>query len=267
MNGKVKALALVGSLDFETVVFEREVAAKVEQVIGGVRFVSGRLFDRTVVVVRTGGGKINAAIATTLLIEHFNPQHVIFTGVAGAIRRGLTVGDVVIGERSVQHDFGETNEQGFTYWRTWNPLSGEDNPMYFPGDPYLLSLTDRAMATVTLHHQDRTSPAPKIIKGVIATGDMFCGSRCKKLELRERLAADAVEMDGAAVAQVCWHHGLGCLIMRGVSDGSEGAAYDEYDSHRHVAMTNAALLTTEIVKQYDYDSEVQKAAQLSSQQR
>lgn len=245
-------LALVGSMAFEVEVFERQLENTTERIIEGVRFVTGNLFRQPVVLLCTGGGKLNAGVTVTLLIEHFKPRAVIFTGVAGAVNTKLILGDVVVGKTTLYHDFGEITSTRFIPWQTWQAGTGNRNPICFDADETLLSLANAAIERIKLTSvtNGKGSRQPKIIKGVIVTGDVFCSSLAKKVELHNNLNADAVEMDGAAVAQVCLNRGVGCLVIRGISDATEENAQEEYDRYCKLAMSNAADITLYIVKAY-----------------
>jgi adenosylhomocysteine nucleosidase len=83
----------------ETALLERTLTGRLERRIQGVRFVTGALYGRRVVLAESGIGKVNAAMTTTLLIDHFQPRAVLFTGIAGGINPDLAPGDLVIGQR------------------------------------------------------------------------------------------------------------------------------------------------------------------------
>jgi adenosylhomocysteine nucleosidase len=252
MAFKVKPLALVGSMDFEIEAYVGQLKGIKEIVIQGVKFLKGVLDDVPVVIVCTGGGKLNAGVTVTLLLEHFSPEAVIFSGVAGGVGEELQPGDVVIGEKTVYHDFGQLNTEAFVVWQTWKASTGEKNPLYFSADVGLLTFAKNAINKVVLqkHNAGLIQQQAKVVEGVIATGDIFCASSKKKAELKERFNAVAVEMDGAAVAQICWHHGVRCLVIRGISDLTDANAYEEYEEFSELAMKNAASLTIEIVKEF-----------------
>jgi adenosylhomocysteine nucleosidase len=253
MRPSKSLLALVGSMDFEIEVFERDLQESREHIIEGVRFVNGKLFNQSVVLLCTGGGKVNAGVTLTLLIEHFKPGAVIFTGVAGAVNRNLTLGDVIVGETTLYHDFGEITPTQFKPWRPWQAGTGNPIPMHFQGDEMLLGLARASIARITLPSFTNGGGVrqPKFYVGVIATGDVFCSSTVKKIELYEKFHADAVEMDGAAVAHVCFNRNVACLVIRGISDVTDSCAQEDYDKYCKLAMGNAAVLTRSMVKAYE----------------
>jgi adenosylhomocysteine nucleosidase len=204
--------------------------------IEGIGYVNGKFNGRDVVVSWTGIGKVNAAATTTLLIEHFRPQSVIVSGIAGAINPQLSVGDVVIGEKCVQHDLGLWSDEGIERRGYENRLTGEMNPTFFIADANLIKIAERATGEVTI--KGLHGPA-KVKKGVIATGDTFITSPKKKAELLDKLGADAVEMEGAAIAQICYQRGIPCIVIRGISDAADEKAVEDVNTFQNLAIRNA----------------------------
>jgi adenosylhomocysteine nucleosidase len=179
-------------------------------------------------------------MSTTLLIERFSPAAVIFSGIAGALDPELQPGDVVIGEVLVQHDLVYHTEEGAVPRTVRNPLSGIENPVVLPASPRLLALARRDAENAGLEPVNGAPRAPRVAFGTIATGDSFVGARAKKAELREKLGARAVEMEGAAVGQVCHQLGVPFLVVRGLSDRAGSDARAEARRHLDVAARNAA---------------------------
>jgi adenosylhomocysteine nucleosidase len=224
---------------------EDQLTEKAEHQIEGLRFATGRLRGRKVVVAWTGIGKVNAAMTTTLAIEHFRPSEIIFMGIAGAVNPELRPGDIVIAEKTAHHDMGTVWPEGLFFKGVKNRLNGIENPVFFPADKNLVDAAERASETTDLEgirigQDDRT---PKIIKGVVVTGDVFVASPGKCKELRERLEADAVEMEGAAVAQLCFQRNIPYLVIRSISDSAdEGAVFDKQMFYIMAARNSSALV-------------------------
>jgi len=217
--------------------------------IQGLRFVTGTLKDKKVVVAWTGVGKVNAAATATLLIEHFKPSQVIFTGIAGGIDPNLAPGDIVIAEQTAHHDMGTIWPDGFDYRGVVNPLDGRRNPVFFPADERLLELAEKAAKQVALKAigtRGQEAP-PKIVRGVVATGDVFVASTEKCNELRRKLKADAVEMEGAAVAQICYQRKIPHLVVRSISDKGDEKAREDSMMFQEMAAQNSARFIVEIV--------------------
>jgi adenosylhomocysteine nucleosidase len=240
---------ILGAFRQEIAILEDKLADRQARRIEGMEFVSGKLNGKRVVMAWTGTGTVNAAMTTTLLIEHFRPNEVIFTGVAGGTNPQLQPGDIVIAQKIAYHDSGVLTPEEFVYKSVRNPLDGIENPFFFPADERLLGLAEEAagrveLGTLKTSEGERT---PKIVKGVIVTGDVFVASPAKCAELREKFKADAVEMEGAAVAQVCFQQGVGHIVIRCISDRADESAVSDLAAFYVMAAQNSASLVAEMV--------------------
>ncbi len=247
---KNSLIAVIGSMDEEVSLMRNKLSDKTEENIQGIKFIKGRLQNRELVIASTGEGKVNAAVATALLIEHYKPAEVIFTGIAGAIDPNLKPGDIVIAEKTAQHDYGLLTSKGMQNKGTVNPIKGSRNPVFFPASKELLDLAQKAAKQVKLkkieHRKEQR--IPKIETGIVVTGDIFVASSAKCAELRQKLGADAVEMEGAAVAQICYHHNTPCIIIRSMSDNADENAVKDVDMFYKTAANNSAALVEEILR-------------------
>jgi len=242
-----KVTLIVGAFSDEVKPIQAELENKHEGRIEGISFAEGKLRGRQVVVTWTGMGKVNAAATTSLLIEHFRPSEVIVCGIAGGIGPDINVGDVVIAEKSVQHDHGFWLDTGIENYGTDNRITGVKNPVFFEADKKLLDLAMRAGNQAALQGIAAGTRA-KVKKGVIASGDTFIMSPQKKIDLQKRLGADAVEMEGAAIAQICYQQGVPLLIIRGISDAADEKADKDVDTFQNVAIKNAVKVTCKMME-------------------
>lgn len=246
-----KPTAILGAFSSEGKLLESRLTdAKVVK-IQGISFHVGTLEGRKVVLALTGIGKVNAAMITTLLIDHFGPREVIFTGIAGGLNPKLLPGDIVIGQRVAHHDYGLVTDKGMQNDSPRNPITGEKNPVYIPSDPNLVTIAQKAVGNVRFeevrsHGQTRL---PAVSTGVVGTGDVFVASAREKKDIRKRVNADVVEMEGAAVAQVCHQFQTPFLIIRSVSDLADKHAQKDLDTFYKTAANNSATLVVGIVKQ------------------
>jgi adenosylhomocysteine nucleosidase len=229
---------------------EEQLTDKHQQQIEGMKFVTGRLHGKSVVVAWTGIGKVNAAMTTTLLIEHFSPAQVIFSGIAGGVNPKLEPGDIVIAAETAHHDMGILGDDGFYNRGVINPLDGIRNPVYLLADDHLLKLAEKAAEQVELEKIKTTvgERSPRIIKGVVVTGDVFVASVEKGAELREKLNADAVEMEGAAVAQICYQRQIPHLVVRSISDKADATARVDSMLFQEMAAKNSSALIVKITE-------------------
>lgn len=250
--------AILGAFRREVTLLEDRLADRRDRSIEGIRFASGKLNGQAVVAAWTGVGKVNAAMTTTLLIEHFKPKHVIFTGIAGAVNPELRPGDIVIAKKTAHHDMGTVWPEGLFFKGVKSRLDGLENPVFFPADEGLVKFAQRAADHTDLEAVETVAGRrkPRIIKGVVVTGDVFVASAEKCAELRKRLDADAVEMEGAAVAQICYQRRIGCLVIRSISDNAdEGAVFDKQMFYL-LAARNSAGLVAEMVGLFGSDASI-----------
>jgi adenosylhomocysteine nucleosidase len=241
--------AVLGAFEREVTLLEDRLTDRQEQEIEDIQFVTGRLNDQKVVVAWTGIGKVNAAMTTTLLMEHFKPKYIIFTGIAGAVNPELRPGDIVIAAKTAHHDMGTVWPEGLFVKGVKNRLDGMENPVFFPADETLLSCAQRAAELIDMRRVETVAGRrkPKIIKGVIVTGDSFIASAEKCAELRKKLQADAVEMEGAAVAQICYQRHIKHLIIRSMSDSADEGAVLDKQMFYLLAAKNSSDLVAEMI--------------------
>jgi len=242
-------VAILGAMTVEVEALEQQLTNRKEQTIRGIRFVTGVLHGRTVVLAKSGMGEVNAARTAILLVEHFQPARVLFTGIAGGVNPDLGPGDIVIGARTAYYDYGELTPKGFRSLPTIDPLTGKPNPLFFPADGALLAGAEKAGANLKLARvkTSKGERMPRVVTGVIVTGNMFVASPTKSAELRKDFEADATEMEGAAVAQICCQQRVPCLILRSLSDDASAQAEADVRLFEKTAAQNSALLVTGIV--------------------
>lgn len=222
----------------------------------GLSFHKGKVDGRDAVLVETGIGKVNAAIVTTLLIERFDCRGVLFSGVAGGLDPALSIGDVVIGKRVVQHDYGRLqNEKLITFQPGAFPLPGMDSTHGFEIDDALMARAEEALDGVALKGLDDVEGAantnPRVVFGTILTGDSFVNCEATRQRLHDDFKAQAVEMEGAAVAQVATQMGRPWLIVRCLSDLAGAESHMDFNGFLSVTTENAASVTRRLVEAFD----------------
>jgi adenosylhomocysteine nucleosidase len=249
--GAARAQSIVGVLGIEREVasMEARLQGSREVAVRGYVFRVGTLNGRQVVVGRSGIGKVNAAIVATVLIGHFNPSALFFSGTAGAIDATLRPGDVVIGTGVVQHDVGQLTADGISRRGLRNGVTGEIDPLIVPSPESLLAAARSAVAGLTLAPIELADGKrmPRIVEGVIVTGDVFMSDAARRDEIRRSLSASAVEMEGAAMVQACRQFSVPCLVVRGITDRADGQAMSNYKQFIAAASENAATLVTAII--------------------
>jgi adenosylhomocysteine nucleosidase len=246
----VRSLAVLGAFNQEVTLLRGMLTEVKSQEIEGIEFIAGRAGDQPVVIAWTGVGKVNTAMTTTLLLEHFKPRYVVFTGIAGGVDPNLESGDIVIARQTAYHDMGTLWTQGIEHGGVKSRMTGEPNPVFFPADPALLAAAERACRKMTFDSAAlRTGRRPpKVVVGTVVTGDVFVASKERSADLADRLGADAVEMEGAAVAQLCYQRDVGCLVIRSISDKADEGAIMDKQLFYTMAAKNSAGLVMEMVR-------------------
>lgn len=237
--------AILGAYGAEIDLLLEKTENKKEIVIQNLHFTEGWLNGRKVVVALTGIGKVNAAITTTLMIEHFHPAEVLFSGIAGGVNPGLSPGDLVIGKKVAYHDYG-TLADSLILGPTRNPITLEKNPLYFPCNDTLIKLAEEVSRGLQLEKPKEGKPAPHISSGLIVTGDVFVSSRPMTQRLWRQMKAEATDMEGAAVGQTCWQQQVPFLVIRCLSDDAGSDAERDIARFYQVAAHNAATLVIAI---------------------
>lgn len=249
-TGPERPIAVLGAMEIEIETLRGLMHEPVTTEVAGIPFLSGKLDGRMVVLGRVGIGKVNAAMVTTLLIDRFSPRGILFTGVAGALSPELRVGDLVLASRTAQHDLGSFTPQGMQRWGARPASDTAANPVYFPADTLLLRIATEVAGrlTFTSFQGERGARVPRVVSGTVLTGDVFLQSTEHARALRREMEGDAVEMEGAAVAQVAWQwNRTPVLVIRSISDAADDSARETYTSFRDVAAANSAALVRAIV--------------------
>lgn len=211
----------------------------------GRTFWRGTLHEKPVVLGLSRIGKVAAATTTAAMIEGFGVGRVVFTGVAGGVGPGVQVGNVVVGTGFVQHDMDASP----LFPRFEVPLYGQ---AVFPGDAALTALLLQACQSA-LRHGAVQAHAADIHQGLIASGDQFVNGVLQSDAIVRALQACghaplAVEMEGAAVAQVCADYGVPFAAVRTISDRADASAHVDFSAFvTDVASVYARKIVSELM--------------------
>ncbi len=198
----MKKIGIIFPMVEELDAFREYIKIKNEFNIFELKFYEGIVNDVECVLVQCGVGKVNAARTAQILIDNMKVDYVFNVGVAGGISEKLSVGDLVIGEKLVQHDFDIT---AFNYEKGYIPDVGR----FIEADTYLITIADRVLKKF----KDIST-----FRGVIASGDIFCTELKMSQKINAKFNALCVEMEGASIAQVCYLSHVPFLILRSISD-------------------------------------------------
>lgn len=240
--------ALLGAFGEEVKFVQQSLTDPQTQVLNGIEFTTGRIGNRRVVVAETGIGKTNAAMTTAFVLAHFRPQQIIFTGIAGGVNPDLQPGDIVIARQTGYHDYHSVTFEQKPTTQTIDAIGKRPNPVYFPADSLLLLKAMAAVKQTAFEPIPATSRPPSVVTGTVVTGDEFVNSEARVNQLRADHQADATEMEGAAVAQVCYQQQVPCVVIRSLSDKANSNARQDMLSFYKIAARNSARLVIAIVR-------------------
>ncbi|MDD6312822.1 MAG: 5'-methylthioadenosine/adenosylhomocysteine nucleosidase [Firmicutes bacterium] len=217
-------IGLMCATNDEIALLKKDMKVTSSEEVGGRTFYRGKLYGKNTVLVRSNIGKVAAAITTTVLIERYSVDEIVFTGTAGGVGNGLHVGDAIVAESLVQHDFDCIGCDLFnvpildkTHFETDKIIS--KNAMHAAQD-YFDNHMREDISEDILRKFHITSP--KAVSGVVASGDVFIRSSEKKKWLLDNIDnLKCVEMEGAAAAQVAYEYGVAFAVIRIVSDAAD----------------------------------------------
>ena len=196
-------------------------------------FTVGQLLGKEVVVVRSGVGKVNAAVCTQILADDYKVSAVINTGVAGSLNPKIDIGDIVVSVDTVQHD---VNAVVFGYEPGEVP---QMKKRIFDADPDL-----RRLIADTCR---RVNPDIHVYDGRVASGDQFVSDDDRKAEIARVFEADCTEMEGCAIAQAAWLNRIPFVIIRAISDKADGSAQMDYDEFEAGAIAHTVRLLEAVI--------------------
>jgi len=225
-------IGIIGAMDEEIAVLLDSMEDKKEQTVANSLFIEGRIHGKRVVLLKSGIGKVNAAMATTIMHERFKPSHVINTGSAGGFHEELEIGDIVISTEVVHHDVDAT---AFDY--EYGQVPGM--PSVYKADIDLIKKVTAALKQMELSYK----------KGLIATGDSFMENNERVRIVKQKFSGLlAAEMEASAIAQVCYQYNIPFVIIRALSDIAGKSSSVSFEAFLEKAAKNAANLIITMIK-------------------
>lgn len=229
----MKTWGIIGAMETEVRLLKESMQDLKISKYAGLEFYQGALEGKKVVVVRCGIGKVNAAMCTQLMIDHFYADCIVNIGVAGALSDELEIGDIILSADLVEHDF---DVRGFGYPKGRIP---QMETSIFNASDFLISLAESAGTHL---------PDLRIHKGRIATGDIFVSDRQLREEIRKEFQALCAEMEGGAMAHVCFLNQIPFLVIRSMSDKANGEAMENFSHFEQIAAMNSKKLILEMLR-------------------
>lgn len=215
-----KVFGIIGAMDEEIELFHHSMTDVKEHSRAGITYYKGKMRRKSIVLCKSGVGKVNATVCTQILVDDFNVDYVIFTGVAGGLDPQLNIGDLVISTECQQHDV-DASALGFKVGEI--PFA---ETSIFEADTYLTSLaveSGEALEDV------------QVLTGKILSGDQFIANKDQVQKLYSQFKALCVEMEGAAVAQVCHLNQIPFVIIRSLSDKADHSAQVNFQEFTKLA--------------------------------
>lgn len=239
-------IAVISALHPELELLIESLEGPVSAEIAGWPTWRGRRGAHQVVLARAGLGKVNTAALAALIWDRFRPSLLAFTGVAGALDPSLSLGDVVIAERSIQHDAGVLTPAGLERYQAGHvPFFNPTEEFGYYPTPGLLETAHDAIDDVELTPVlDRV---PSVTVGTILTGDQFLHDAGARDRLFAELGAQAIEMEGAALAQFASRVDCDHIVIRSVSDLAGEESTIDFERYLAEVSANSARLTGALV--------------------
>lgn len=230
----MQRIGIIGAMEPEVALLKQQLTDASTEQLGPYQFYCGQLAGMAVVLVQSGIGKVASALATSLMIQHFQVDAVINTGSAGGFDPELHVGDIVIGTELCHHDVDVT---AFGY----APGQVPQMPATFSSDPRLVKAAEQSI------HQLGFCQTKQ---GLIATGDSFMCDPVRIEQTRQTFPTMlAVEMEGAAIAQVCYQMQVPCVVIRSLSDIAGKESPDSFEAYLAVASKNSSAMVVGLLHQ------------------
>lgn len=227
-------IGIIGAMEEEVALLKEAMDIEKTVSYASMDFCKGKLYGKDVVVVKSGIGKVNAAVCAQILVDKFEVDALMNTGIAGSLDAAIDIGDIVVSTDAVQHDmdasiFGDPIGQ----------IPRMDT-FSFPADERLIQLAVSA--------NEEANPDIKTFKGRVVSGDQFVSSK----EVKERLVmmfdAKCTEMEGAAIAHVAYLNQVSYVIIRAISDKADNSATMDYPTFERQAIAHTVGLVKKFVQ-------------------
>lgn len=230
----MNCIGLIGAMEEEVAFEKEEMKNYKESSYAGMNFIKGTLWGQETVVVCSGIGKVNMAVCTQILIDKFNVNKLINTGVAGSLNNNIDIGDIVVSTCAQQHDMDVT--------ALGDPLG------VIPRMKTSIFEADETLAKKAKEACEKANTDIHCHMGKVLSGDAFIAGKEKKEFLVNNFAGDCAEMEGAAMAQVAYLNQIPFVILRAISDKADDSGSEDYPTFAKKAITHTISLLKELYK-------------------
>jgi adenosylhomocysteine nucleosidase len=224
----MKKFGIIGAMTVEVETLKQQLSDLKISTRAGMEFYEGVLAGCPAVVVMCGVGKVNAAMCVQILCDCYGVTHIVNTGVAGSLCAELDIGDFVISQDAMYHDF------------TVAPLGYEVGQV--PGLPVRTFPADEMLMRAAMAAAQQVHPDHARI-GRIASGDQFVAGKEQKMQIIADTGALCTEMEGAAIAHTAWRNGVPFVVIRAISDKADDSAEMDYPTFEAIAAKRCAAVT------------------------
>jgi len=239
----MKKIGIIGAMEMEIEFLRKLMGSEIKKTeAGSIVFNEGKIHGVDVVVVRSGLGKVNAALCAQRLVLQFGCTNIINTGVAGAMAHGLGVMDFVVSTDALYHDMDAV---GFGYAKGQVP---QMNVFSFEADKGMIEAAKKAFNSSEFAKGEDGKEPHKIIEGRIATGDQFISDKSTKERINNDFSPACVEMEGAAIAHACYLNKVPFVILRCMSDMADDLRTNGYDFNEPVAAELSARVVEKMIQ-------------------
>ncbi|MBQ9199340.1 MAG: 5'-methylthioadenosine/adenosylhomocysteine nucleosidase [Lachnospiraceae bacterium] len=229
-------LGIIGAMDEEVNKLKEAMENVSITKKASMEFYKGKLMSKDVVVVRSGIGKVNAGICTQILVDLFDVDAVINTGIAGSLNADIDIGDIVLSTDALQHDMDAT---GFGY-----------EPGVIPRMDSSTFIADEKLRCIAKECCGKVNPDIKVFEGRVVSGDQFISDKAVKEKIVNSFVGFCTEMEGAAIAQASYLNDIPFLIIRAISDKADDSATEDYPTFEKKAIEHSVKLVKAIVEEY-----------------
>lgn len=224
----MKKIGIIGAMELEVEELKAKMELRNTVEKASMEFMEGTLNHTEVVIVRSGIGKVNAALCTQILCDVFQVSHIINTGVAGSLKNEIDIGDIVISTDALHHD---VDVRVFGYPLGEVPQIGR---LSFPADERLVEIASSACRKV--------NPDIQVYEGRIVSGDQFISDKQVKETIIHNFQGFCVEMEGAPIAHAAYLNHVPFVIIRAISDKADDSAEMDYPTFEKAAAAHSAAL-------------------------
>lgn len=227
----MKKIGIIAAMEEEKNAIKKIMKNTKENKIYELTFTEGTINEKECILVESGVGKVNSSRTTQIMIDKYDIKYIINVGSAGSATDELKIGDIVIGKKIVQHDFDIT---AFGHKKGYISNVGEN----MLSDEQLIKKFAEAIKEIK---------DIKIKIGTIATGDIFCTETKMKNKIKEKFEADAIEMEAASIAQVCYLDKIPFIILRSISDTPNGKNEITFEQYLELASKRCAEILEKFI--------------------